>query len=68
MDDTQDLSDLDAKIDQVIEYVKTARQTNETLKVLLLEKDKKINELEKILHAVEERVQLLYNQLPTEKG
>ena len=68
MDDTQDLSDLDAKIDQVIEYVKTARQTNETLKVLLLEKDKKINALEKILHAVEERVQLLYNQLPTEKG
>ena len=68
MDDTQDLSDLDAKIDQVIEYVKTARQTNETLKVLLLEKDKKINELEKVLHAVEERVQLLYNQLPTEKG
>ena len=68
MDDTQDLSDLDAKIDQVIEYVKTARQTNETLKVLLLEKDKKINELEKILHDVEERVQLLYNQLPTEKG
>ena len=67
MDDNQELSDLDAKIDQVIDYVKTTRQTVETLKVLLAEKDKEIQQLKKILSGVEERVQQLYNQLPPEE-
>ncbi len=67
MDDSAELARLEEKIDQVAEHFKTLRQTNDTLKILLVEKDEKIAHLEKTLRSVEERVQNLLHQLPNEK-
>lgn len=66
MDDSKELALLEEKIDQVAERLKTLRQSNETFKMLLLEKDEKITHLQQTLRSVEERVQHLLNQLPKE--
>ncbi len=68
MNEEQDLAQLDAKIDQAIACIKTLRQKNETLKLAINEKDKKINELQATIKSAEERVEALLKQLPTEKG
>ncbi len=67
MNEERELSQLEAKVDEAIAYIKGLRQDNEKLKAVISEKDKKIEDLTKTLRQVEERVQQLIAQLPAEK-
>lgn len=75
MNEEQELAQLDAKIDEAVACIKSLRQKNEALKLAntekdqkILEKDKKIAELNNSLKGAQERVETLLKQLPPEKG